>query len=289
MQWNIIGHTEQKAEFERCIRDNAFAHAYALHGPDGIGKKLLALECAHAIAGVPDIRVLEPGISDESQKITAIAVEDVRRVREWAYQRPLYGAHKVVVIDHAELMSADAANTILKVLEEPPAFVVFFFITALPSQVLPTIASRCMHIAFHGLAPDELDVIISRTPLTPADAALVRAISDGRPGVVVQMSNTEVRNQIAASIDAFSKTLSGGITERLLLAKEVAGSDNAREQALWWLAWIHMRLERSPSLAPVASGLLDVCVVLQGSKYNTRLALESFLCGLPTIHSKAKA
>jgi DNA polymerase-3 subunit delta' len=258
-------------------------------GPDGVGKRTCALDVARALLGnahplqSPDAMVLAPGINKETGKPTDISAESVRDMKTWAYQRPLYGAAKIVLIDDAERLSDAAANTLLKVLEEPPEYLYFFLITALPDSLLPTIASRCQELRFAVVSDAHMDEALASLSLTGAHKKLLRIVAQGRPGCARTYVNEGRLGEVDQALEQFKKILSMGIAERLVLAKTLVDGEVLDHVVAWWLSWVHSQVDVRSDLAPVARGLLDLSAALQESKYNQRLALDRFLLEVPVI------
>jgi DNA polymerase-3 subunit delta' len=136
------------------------AHAYLLQGPQGIGKRVLAerlmalllcqaattdpcaacKSCRLLLAGShPDHFILQPEEADK-----AILVDQVRRLVEFVSQTAQLGGRKVVLIEPAEAMNLNAANALLKSLEEPSGNTVLLLVSHQSSRLLPTIRSRCV-------------------------------------------------------------------------------------------------------------------------------------------------
>lgn len=289
MEWTVVGHTQQKEYFQRMMTGGSLAHAYLFHGPQGIGKRMLAGELAAelladggvALHNNPDFILLQPGVSKETGKPTEIPVEAVRGMKSWAYQRPMYGACKVVLIDDAERMSDAAANTVLKVLEEPPAYLFFLLVSSRSGQLLETIASRCQDVAFRTLEDAEMKTVLASLKMDADDRRLVAAVAAGRPGTALQLVQEKKLPAVAKAIADLEKMLVSGMAERIVFAKKIADDDNALQIISWWFAWTHSQLSVRPQLASVATGLLDLYNAASETKYNRRLAIEKFLLELP--------
>jgi DNA polymerase-3 subunit delta' len=144
------------------------AHAYLLHGPAGTGKRAAARAFAAELlargADDPDgarARTEHGAHPDLTWVAPSGAHEMLRRdvadaVVSAAARTPFEARHRVFVLERADTMNDEAANALLKTLEEPPPYVVLLLLTDRPTQVLPTIASRCQPVRFDPLAPDEL-------------------------------------------------------------------------------------------------------------------------------------
>lgn len=183
--WNkIIGHERQKEQLRRAIASGNVPHAYLLSGVDGIGKKLVAFAAASDMLGAPltdgqfhpDMIVIRP----EKEEITIAMIRDVRDQLKFA---PLKGARRITVMDQAETMNASAANAALKILEEPPSGNHFFLITSTPSNLLPTIISRCQSLQFSPLTNEQIEAcLVKYHGYLPEQARLAAAISEGSMG-----------------------------------------------------------------------------------------------------------
>src|SRR5208283_5432173 len=136
-----------------------FPHALILSGWQGSGKFTLSQMLAKAMNclerplsdGHPDLLIIPP---DPPQML--VKVDQVRYVIQEIYYKPAEGRERVYIFSDAEFMK-EAANSLLKVLEEPPEFATLFLLTDNPSALLPTIRSRCMHLRLAPLSAPEVD------------------------------------------------------------------------------------------------------------------------------------
>ena len=202
------------------------AHAYLLYGPVGIGKRALAehwaaqLLCQRpAAAGAcgeckacqllaagthPDYFVLEP---EEAEK--PIRVDQVRDLVGFVVQTAQLGGRKVVLLEPAEAMNVNAANALLKSLEEPSGDTVLLLISHQPSRLLPTIKSRCVQQAcpLPGAAAS-LEWLARALPDEPAEALEeLLALSGGSPLTAQRLHGQGVREQRAQVVEGVKKLL----------------------------------------------------------------------------------
>ena len=126
----------------------------------------------------PDVTIIPP---DPPQML--VKVDQVRHVIHEIYYRPAEGRHRVYVFSEADFMK-EAANSLLKILEEPPDFASIFLLTDNPSALLPTIRSRCMQLRLSPLALDEIEkyLAVARPELKPRERGLVARLSGGGLG-----------------------------------------------------------------------------------------------------------
>jgi len=145
----------------------------------------------------PDVLIIPP---DPPQML--VKVDQVRHVIREIYFRPVEGRERVYIFSDADFMK-EAANALLKVLEEPPEFATIFLLTDNPSALLPTIRSRCMHLRLTPLAPAEVEQYLAevRPDLKPRERALVAHISGGGLG---RARNFDLGTYIAARQDGLA-------------------------------------------------------------------------------------
>ena len=184
---------------ERALSTGRLAHAYLFHGPVGVGKKQAARLIAQALlcrdseggegcGRCPACRKLASGnhpdfLAIASQGI-AIKIDQIRAMKEALSFPPLESEIRVVVIHDVHTMRREAANSLLKILEEPPAGNVLLLTAADSEPLLPTIVSRCQSVPFYPL-PLHLaaEVIVGEAPdIGPEQAAALAALLEGSPG-----------------------------------------------------------------------------------------------------------
>lgn len=145
----VIGQDEIIQSLQSAIKTNKISHAYLFSGPRGTGKTSVARIFAHAINQF-DYQ-LEDSYLDiiEIDAASNTGVDNIRELREKAIIAPTKGKFKVYIIDEIHMLSRGAFNALLKLLEEPPAHIVFIMATTEPHKVLDTIRSRSQSFTFH--------------------------------------------------------------------------------------------------------------------------------------------
>ena len=160
------------------------AHAYLLHGPPGVGKRDLALLFAAELLGDharverrthPDLYVLEP-VGDQ------IRIDDIRALRSDLHMRPYEASRRVYLLFGADTMNEDAADALLKDLEEPPSYAVILLIANDLGPLPETIRSRCQFVPFRRLSERAVrEEIARRAPELPDDEVTTLArVASGR-------------------------------------------------------------------------------------------------------------
>ena len=165
----IIGNNKIKNELIKAFNTNSVAHSYIFSGQYGIGKKQIAIEFAKMILCLnkdkspcgeckscielendnnPDFNIIKPD--------GKIKIEQIRKMLEKVYEKPIISDKKVYIIDDAETMTIEAQNCLLKTLEEPPEYIVIILITSNESNLINTIKSRCLKLTFNSLENGEL-------------------------------------------------------------------------------------------------------------------------------------
>jgi DNA polymerase-3 subunit delta' len=199
---DIVGHRRQIGLLARALGADALPPSLVFSGPEGIGKRMVAVAVAQslncltpAVDGAagrrdgcgtcpacskiarrihPDVLLIEPEDTEE------IKVEAVRQVVGQVTFRPFEGRYRVVVIDRADQMNNFAQNALLKTLEEPPQRTIMVLVTAQPDTLLATIRSRCCQVRFAALAPHEIALaLVERHGFTEPDANAAAALAGG--------------------------------------------------------------------------------------------------------------
>ena len=199
---NIFGQ-EQAINILSHDLDNAnIAHAYLFSGQLGIGKTKTALSFAKAIAcptgGCLKCAVcksFDNKIHPDFQFIRAqgnyISIEQVRKIEYWVSLKAAQAQSKIIIIEEIERMTEEAANALLKTLEEPSQNVVFLCLAANINAVLPTIVSRCRHVKFSPIAHDTLAEFLKNKGHAPEKVQLVAGLSQGVFGKALQLIDDE--------------------------------------------------------------------------------------------------
>ena len=201
----LFGHGGAEALFAEAVGGGRVHHAWLLTGPPGVGKATLAYRMARRLLtaeGDPhdaasttfrrvargthaDVLTLEREMDDKRKRLkTEIAVAQVREVTGFLHLTAAEGGWRVVVVDGAEDMNRNAANALLKVLEEPPRRAILLLTADAPGRLLPTIRSRCRRLKLDPLGDEAMAAAL--TALMPESSAAVRAgllaVAGGAPG-----------------------------------------------------------------------------------------------------------
>ena len=170
---SFIGNQKIIERLRRKLREDRFPHGLIFSGPEGVGKHTCALmlakalNCRNAQAGdfcnvCASCRKIDSGVHPDVQLITVeedatqIKIAQIRQLLTMLDLQPLEGRNKVFIIDPAELLNAEAANALLKGLEEPPESSFFILITVNVQEMLLTVRSRCQVYHFSPLTLDEI-------------------------------------------------------------------------------------------------------------------------------------
>jgi DNA polymerase III subunit delta' len=259
-------------------RAERLPHALLLHGPRGIGKLALAERASQLLlcegtgrrpcdacdacrwfraGNHPDFRRLEPEVlwmEPPEKPSIVIKVEQVRELAEFLYIGSHRGRLRVALVHPAEEMNENAANALLKGLEEPPAGAVFILVSHRPAQLLPTIRSRCVWVPV-PLPPREAalewlagqDVKDAQRWLAYAGGAPLRAVDHAALGSVA-LTPVGEREALEPLADALQKIA----LDRALIAfglppkYQAASGSVSREQARGWLAFARKMGEERP-------------------------------------------
>jgi DNA polymerase-3 subunit delta' len=180
----ILGQGQAIEIITRGLKNKSTSHAYLFYGPESIGKDMAAiafakaLNCDESISGEfcdncpactkidkrihPDFFHIEPTKSSATAREGVIKVEEIRELQKKMSFLPYEGKTKVAIIDTAEQMNPQAANSFLKTLEEPPSSTVIILVAHNPFKLFPTIISRCQGVRFNPLSISAVRQIINK-------------------------------------------------------------------------------------------------------------------------------
>ena len=147
-----------------------------------------------AINGHPDLSLVDQELAEDGKRTqTVITVDKIRAIGRSLSLTSAEGGWRVVIIDGAENLNINAANALLKILEEPPQKVIFLLVCHIPSRLIPTIRSRCSHIKLLPLPADSLDNLLqSYAPeLSTDDRRMLIRLSDGSIGRALELCTNE--------------------------------------------------------------------------------------------------
>lgn len=194
---------------EGALARGRLGHALLFSGPRGLGKAATAAALARAACcrdprgagalggcGVcPDCRQVEAGVHPDVRWVAPspsnIRIEQVREILREAHLRPFSGRGRTFILRGADRLTEEAANALLKVLEEPPDGTRFILLTAMPGALLPTIRSRCQELPFRPLHPEAVAEMLRERAGLPGDEALaVARLAGGNPGLALEMAGS---------------------------------------------------------------------------------------------------
>ena len=246
----LIGHAQAEAAILDGLRGRRLHHAWLITGPEGVGKATLAyrfarrllaggvasldMEPSHpvfrrvAAATHADLLTVEREWDEKKKRMKkSIAAETVRGVPSFLHLTPAEGGWRVVLVDGAEDVNAFSANALLKVLEEPPARAVLILVCSAAGRLLPTIRSRCRHLALSPLSDAEMEQALAPVlPTMPAgERAMLIGLAEGSPGRALMLAE-EGGLKLASMVGEVLQAGPG-----IALQRGYEMSDSLREQA----------------------------------------------------------
>ncbi|MGB1234995.1 MAG: DNA polymerase III subunit delta' [Planktomarina sp.] len=284
----VFGHTAAVEDVLQSLNSGKFHHAWMVTGPEGIGKATLAYKAAAAIlakpadegggffgdapaaleqldlpydhpinqriraGSEPGLFVLRRGPNKDGNKLSqVITVDEVRKLRNFFSMSAGGNGKRVVIVDSVDELNTQAANALLKMLEEPPAGAIMFLITHRPGAVLPTIRSRCRVLPLSPLPTEDMQAAYAQAMQGQAFEAGLQVLAQGSVGTAINLSAQGGLDVYTALIDVFSKapSLDRGAVMRLAEQSSARGNEGGMDRFAAMLDMFLSRLARSSVLA----------------------------------------
>jgi DNA polymerase-3 subunit delta' len=245
--WQVIGQSRVVSLLQRSLEKGSLAHAYLLIGPAHVGKMVLALNLSQALnceaaqppcgecascqkialgrhADVQIIGLTSDGNSTEAKPRAEISIDQIRQMQHSASLPPFEGRYKVFIVDGAEQLSNEAANCLLKTLEEPIGRVIFILL-ATDERLLPaTVISRCQQLRLPPLAASEVEAALSSGwDIEPQKVNLLARLSHGCLGWAISAASDDgLLQQRAQHVDRLLDIINADYEERFAYAAQLA-------------------------------------------------------------------
>jgi DNA polymerase III delta' subunit len=212
-----LGNSRVKRILRLALQKNRLPNSLLFCGPEGVGKRHLALSLAQAVncerqsddacGECPTCLAISSGRFPDVQEIVPsgqfIRVEHIREMRPAAYMRPMVGRKRVFIISEADKMKDESANTLLKILEEPPRFSHFILVTDNPHLILPTIKSRCQVLQFVAVRREEIAEALVKKGCPEDRARIIALFVGGNLEEALELNWDEVQARRREAWDLF--------------------------------------------------------------------------------------
>ena len=256
--WDIVGHARTIKILDTSADVNMLSHAYLLLGPPNIGKTTLAINLAQKVncssidspcqecsscarirkGSHPDVEFISLNSVEAKAEI---GIDTIREMQHKAIFKPYEGRRRVFIIKEAEKLSIEAANCLLKTLEEPPSELLMILTSISKDMLPPTLSSRCKEISMNPLSENEvIQALEAYKPEGSEIPIYLSKICQGRVGWAIQaMQQPEVLENRKETLDHVKNLSKNGIAHKLDYASELAElySEN-RSSLMQTFSWI---------------------------------------------------
>ncbi|MCX7560924.1 DNA polymerase III subunit delta' [Sulfitobacter sp. F26204] len=276
----LIGQSAAEATFLDAFNAGKLHHAWLLTGPRGVGKATLAWRIARFLLATPDddddggmfstpapvtldidpehpvarriaassegaLRAVTRSVNPDTKRLRKqIVVDDIRLLNGFFQMSAADGGRRVVIIDDADEMNPNAANALLKMLEEPPDRAVLLLLSHQPSGLLPTIRSRCRSLRLHPLTPEQMRKALDGSGIeTQGDPAALASLSGGSVGGALRLSLLGGM-QIYAELVTLMSSLPRMDRARAIKLAEAAAQRGAEEKLILLFTLVDLFLAR---------------------------------------------
>src|SRR5437763_4848392 len=260
--WHIIGHEHAIDLLRRTLAAQQVRHAYLFTGPEHIGKSLLVHRFAQTLlcTGGPDPNIAPQNpcnvclscrkvmhgnhpdlhIIARAPDKQFILIEQIRPLQSDSARKTLEGRRNISIIHGAHEMNLQAANCLLKTLEEPESDVVLLLTTPDPGLLLPTILSRVQQVSMHLLTTSQIKMALEQQwEVEPQEATLIAALAAGRMGWAIQaVEDEDLLAERKAQLETLAKLPAVSKVQRFDIAQKLSvDTEKARSVLELWLLW----------------------------------------------------
>ena len=248
---DVIGHSDVIGNLKNIIKSGRIANAYIFAGPSDVGKELVAINFAKALnctevkgdfcdqcvscrrindGNHTDVRLIRP----DGAKLK---IEQMRFLKRQGSYKALESEHKIYIIVDAEKMTTEAANSMLKTLEEPSGDTLFILLTPIYNALLPTIRSRCQLVRFSFVPQQVLQEGLTKQIGIPESKAKWLALkSQGKPGKALRMANEtkDSEDEMSWVLPILSQRDKGLLLQTFKRAEEMSKTEGSFDIILSW-------------------------------------------------------
>ena len=272
--WNLIGHEWAVDMLKKHVINETTRHAYLFSGPPGLGRHTLALRFAQALncatpvsAGIPcgqcrDCRQIAAMQHADLTIIQADAeggtlkVDQIREARRTLTLKPYQSKYRVSIFLRFQEANDNAANALLKTLEEAPSYAVLILTADNPEQLLPTIVSRCEVLRLRPLRIEEVQRELETRELGSGRAKLIAHISGGRFGYALRLiENDALLEKREERLNDLQTLISASRVQKFSYADKLSKDKDVMRQAiLFWLSyWRDVMLRTAQAETPLVN------------------------------------
>lgn len=254
----LIGNERIKSLLRRAVAEGRLQQGLIMAGPRGVGKRQFAIALAQALNCERPASGDACGICIPCRKIAAeehpdvqtvrpdgqfIKINQMRQLRRESQYKTFEGRRRVLIVDDADRLRQEAANSILKTLEEPPDDSLIILITSKPYALLETIRSRCQMLNFAPLQPDEIESYLAANYRRPIEEIrLLAKLADGSIGRALEIDLGQYRQKREFALELIESLISGDEL-KLMGAAEYLGRKLEREDFIEHMDALILALE----------------------------------------------
>lgn len=278
----LFFHENQIQILERFLKKGVFFKNFLFFGPEGIGKKEVALWFLRKISPVPLEK--NPDFFEVIPEKNAIKISQIQEISQRTSFKPLLTQAHLILIREAEKMTLEAQNCFLKTLEEPKSKTVFVLITCAKERLLPTIISRCFLLKFSPPPPSKIEKFLIKMGVDEKKAKELSFFCQGKIELAKEIAqNNEKYENLRKLLQEFSLSLKSPFLKRFEFVEKICKEKKELLSLNVGIAFLRMNLyqkiqkkENFEKIKDLIEKLQRLYFHFQTKNLNSKLALENF-------------
>lgn len=263
----LVGHEKQVSSFKKMYENDKVPHAFLLIGQEGVGKKDFAHYASCLLRNIEEKNIEH---NPDIIHLESPNIADVRALNKLIIKPSFSGGTRIVIIDNAQNIMVQSANALLKTIEEPKSETIFFFLSVLAEQMIPTIRSRCVHFYFSFVDTSTIEKSIDTSSIED-----LKVLWEGLPSYANKICKDIKAKEEAIEIIDDSKTfLSDDMSKSFNIIEKYVKDKNLFEKFIYSTIYTERKTRNNLDIIRL---LMKILTSIKKSNANIPYMMHNFI------------